>query len=134
MAAKLELGPLEMRLLGLLAGTEPRSVQAIVDSLEKEGTKLAYTTVMTVLARLHEKGLLVRVKEGRRYLYRASGRAPSFTRRLVSRIQDTLFQRDRTLPILALIDDASLSEADLKALRKRIDEKLRSNEKPRGKS
>lgn len=134
MNTKLELGPLEMRVLGLLTGAEAKPVQAIVDELDRDGTKLAYTTVMTVLTRLHEKGLVARVKDGRRYLYRVAGKAPSFAKRFVSRIQGTLFQRDPTLPILALLDDASLSEADLRTLRKRIDEKLRGGDKPRGKA
>src|SRR5262245_60820015 len=69
------LGPLEMRVLGLLAGAEPTSVQDIQAALARGGHDLAYTTVMTVLARLHDKGMVVRVKEGRRYLYRPAARS-----------------------------------------------------------
>ncbi len=36
---------------------------------------LAYTTVMTTVARLHDKGLLTRRRDGRRYIY-----APRFSR------------------------------------------------------
>ena len=58
-----ELGPLEMRILGFLDGAEPQSV---ADLRARLGNELAYTTVMTVLSRLHDKGLVVRVKEVRR--------------------------------------------------------------------
>ena len=34
------------------------------------GADLAYTTVMTVLTRLHDKGMLTRQREGRAYAYR----------------------------------------------------------------
>ena len=37
--------------------------------------EIAYTTVMTTLARLHTKGLLKRLRDGKRYLY-----SPRFTR------------------------------------------------------
>ena len=120
------LGPLEMRVLGLLAGTEPTSVQDIQAALARAGHELAYTTVMTVLTRLHEKGMVRRTKDGRRYLYRAAERAPAVTRGIVSRIQDALFPGDRARPLLALLDDESLSEKDLRALRRKIDERLRS--------
>ena len=36
-----------------------------------ESRELAYTTAMTTVARLHDKGLLSRVKNGRRYDYQA---------------------------------------------------------------
>lgn len=34
------------------------------------GADLAYTTVMTVLTRLHDKGMLTRQRDGRAYAYR----------------------------------------------------------------
>jgi predicted transcriptional regulator len=42
----------------------PADVQAAV------GGDLAYTTVMTILVRLHGKGLIVRTKRGRAFAYR----------------------------------------------------------------
>ncbi len=45
-------------------------------ALEKGGTRLAYTTVATILARLHDKHLVTRRREpcrgGERYVYRPS--------------------------------------------------------------
>lgn len=122
------LGPLEMRILGLLHPKDATSVHDIRAALTRSGDELAYTTVMTVLSRLYDKGLVVRVKDGRRYLYRLGKRAPGVTGRLVSRIQRALFPGDRAAPILALLEDDNLSAEDLRALRKRIDERLR--EKP----
>jgi predicted transcriptional regulator len=123
-----DLGPLEMRVLGLLDETEPRSVQALQKLLALAGHDLAYTTVMTVLVRLHDKGLVTRTKTGRRYLYAPAKRASGVIRNIVARLQGSLFPNDRTRPILALLDDGSLSEADLKALRKKIDERLKRRE------
>lgn len=50
----------------------PASVNVVRDRINdgrKKSDQLAYTTVMTVLARLHDKGLLDRVKDGRGYSY-----------------------------------------------------------------
>lgn len=50
----------------------PASVKTVLDRINDGRPKqeqLAYTTVMTVLGRLHEKGLLERIKAGRGYDY-----------------------------------------------------------------
>jgi predicted transcriptional regulator len=49
-------------------GLQQFAVSAVLSVIEKR-RDIAYTTVMTTLARLHEKGLLERNKEGKRYLY-----------------------------------------------------------------
>lgn len=118
------LGPLEVRVLGLLKPDRAFSVQDVQAALSDEGQDLAYTTVMTVLVRLHEKGVVAREREGRRYLYRAGTRAPGVSRGLVANLKRALFPNDPRAPLLALLDDQSLSEADLRALRRKIDERL----------
>jgi predicted transcriptional regulator len=51
-------------------------VRAVMDTLNKSAThKRAYTTYMTIMARLHKKGLLVRRREGKTDFY-----APSLSR------------------------------------------------------
>lgn len=47
------------------------SVSEVTDRLAADGRALAYTTVMTVLTRLWQKGYLDRQQEGRSYLYEA---------------------------------------------------------------
>jgi predicted transcriptional regulator len=46
----------------------PVSVREVLDRLRRDKT-LAYTTVMTVMDKLHKKGLLRRSQRGRAYLY-----------------------------------------------------------------
>lgn len=49
------------------------TVREVLDALNAAGGKRrAYTTVMTMLVRLHEKGLLVRRRDGRSDLYAAA--------------------------------------------------------------
>ena len=50
------------------SGWETFAVSDVHNILEKE-REIAYTTVMTTVSRLFDKGLLDRHKEGRRYIY-----------------------------------------------------------------
>jgi len=63
-------GSLEQDVLRALAAAgrplTPAEVRAEV------GADLAYTTVMTVLARLHDKGVLTRQRDGRAYAYQVA--------------------------------------------------------------
>ena len=65
------LGSLEAEVMEVLwAADAPQSVRIVLETLN-EGRRpaLAYTTVMTVLARLAEKGVLKRSPVGRGYVY-----------------------------------------------------------------
>ncbi len=62
-------GVLEQQVLAtILAADEPLTPAQVRDAL---GGDLAYTTVMTVLARLHDKGHVNRQRAGRAYAYTA---------------------------------------------------------------
>ena len=64
------LGPLEQRVMAQLWGHGAQSVGEVLEALNAEGGRaLAYTTVMTILVRLHEKGYLSREKVGRHFRY-----------------------------------------------------------------
>jgi len=68
------LGPLEAEVMKVLwAEQEPRSVRAVLERLNKgRNPPLAYTTVMTVMARLADKAILRRAMNGRGYVYEAA--------------------------------------------------------------
>jgi predicted transcriptional regulator len=68
------LGPLETEVMVRLWKRRSATVRDIVEDLAKT-RELAYTTVMTIMVRLHEKGLLERTREGKTYIY-----TPSHTR------------------------------------------------------
>ena len=68
------LGPLESAIMDRMWARREATVREIVDDIGKR-RDLAYTTVMTIMSRLHEKGLLVRERDGKGYLY-----SPAFSR------------------------------------------------------
>ncbi|MBW3593731.1 MAG: BlaI/MecI/CopY family transcriptional regulator [Actinobacteria bacterium] len=58
---------------GVWGADGPVSVRDLVEDLNGQRSQpLAYTTVMTVMSRLAEKGVLSRRREGRGYLYEAT--------------------------------------------------------------
>lgn len=65
-------GSLEAEVMRFLQGSEdPRTAGEVRAWLNQGEDVLAYTTVVTVLSRLYEKGLLDRVKQGRSFAYAA---------------------------------------------------------------
>ena len=92
----------------------PRSsVKEIWETLSQK-RPLAYTTVMTTMDRLYQKGLLQRVKSGKAFLY-----APRFSRRefeeiLTAEVLRGLASDTRESLISAFLD--LLSEIDPKSL------------------
>ena len=67
MAERRPMGALEAEVLDVLWHADGPVTPA--DVRTAMGTDLAYTTVMTILVRLWEKGLTERTKQGRAYAY-----------------------------------------------------------------
>ena len=66
------LGPLERKVMVRLWAGGPSTVAEVVAALnDGSASPLAYTTVMTILARLFEKGFVSRAKDGRGFRYTA---------------------------------------------------------------
>src|SRR3954466_9205816 len=112
-----------MRILGLLGENTNLSVAEVQARLARAGHEVAYTTVMTVLARLHERGLVRRERSGKRYVYQAAQRAAATKARILQRVHRALFKNERLQPIAALVE-GELSRSELEQLRQLIDEKL----------
>jgi len=75
-------GPLEVQVLEAI-WSEPRS--ATVRELHASFPRVAYTTLMTTLDRLHKKGVLLRTKIGRAYAYEARFARSEMELRLAAR-------------------------------------------------
>lgn len=67
------LGSLELAVLRALWIEHPSTVRTVLDHVNGQRDEdLAYTSVMTVLDRLHDKGLVTRARSGRAYEYEPS--------------------------------------------------------------
>lgn len=88
------LGPLAAAIVRQVTARGEASVADVVDGLR--GTQPrdhAYTTVMTVMGRLHEKGVLERDRRGRQYIYRASAPEAELVDRLSGLAVDRVVER-----------------------------------------
>ena len=65
------LGELELAVMEVVWQREPISVSDVLAVLNNDERNLAYTSVMTVMSRLAEKGWLKAEKHGRAFFYRA---------------------------------------------------------------
>ncbi len=125
-----EVGPLEMQVLGVVRSNSESSVSDIRALLKKSGQTLAYTTVMTVLVRLYNKGLLSRKKDGRQFVYETVNKKNSSPTKILERVKKSLFGTEGLRPILGLLDsEDNLSQAELEELKKAVDKKLRGLKK-----
>ncbi|MGH9346790.1 MAG: BlaI/MecI/CopY family transcriptional regulator [Vicinamibacterales bacterium] len=105
----MRLGPLERRVLEMLWS---RAGDARVRDLQPSFPEIAYTTLMTTLDRLHRKGVLDRVPDGRAFAYR-----PRVTR--------------AEAVLSFLVDEVGPLDADaLDALERLVRERRRALEEP----
>lgn len=82
---------------------------------------IAYTTVMTTVARLHDKGVLQRRRDGRRYLYRAKLDRASFAQAVASEVLESLDHGGRDAAIALLVDRvARADEGELERIQELI--------------
>ena len=116
MAERRPMGALEAEVLDVLWRSDgpvtPADVRAAM------GTDLAYTTVMTILVRLWEKGLTERTKQGRAYAYSA---VVSESDLAANRMRDALAgTSDRAATMSRFVD--GLNKREAAALRALLDE------------
>ena len=77
------LGDLEAAIMDRLwSRRRPASVRDVLEELRQE-REIAYTTVMTVMDKLHKKGLLRRQAVGKAYVYETVSSKEAYTARLM---------------------------------------------------
>ncbi|WP_026930109.1 BlaI/MecI/CopY family transcriptional regulator [Glycomyces tenuis] len=110
-------GPLESVVLEVLwDASEPLPVRRVLEVLNRDREQaLAYTTVMTVLSRLAERGVVARSKVGRGYVYRPVARdeAGIAVRRLLDDYGEAA--------LVSFVDQVGDDEALAERLRKLVD-------------
>ena len=101
------------------------AVSDVLSILEKR-RDIAYTTVMTTIVRLYDKGLLRRTRDGRRYLYSPKLTREEFLQSTAREVLDGAVGGQQALAMLAeKVSDASAAELDeLEALIRQRREEL----------
>lgn len=126
--AKLGFGELELSILKIIRECGRVTVREVYEKLGSEG---GYTTIMTVMSRMADKGELMREKEGKQYLYWIASQNESSSKSILKRIQDKIFAGKPTAMVSYLLDaDSEISDQDLEEIEKLIQK--RRSEKKRG--
>jgi BlaI family transcriptional regulator, penicillinase repressor len=127
--AAADLTNAELRVLKALWELGHGSVADVRAELGKRGQDLAYTTVMTLLGRLASKGA-VRVDKTREpFVYNAAEQRERVLRdRLRAFVRDVFDGKADSL-VLNLVEDDSITRADLRAIERRIADAERKDRK-----
>jgi predicted transcriptional regulator len=117
-----DLGSAELDILKVLWDRGPSTVREVLMRLHERGRKVAYTTVLTVLTRLEQKGVVASDRSDQAYVYR-----PRVTRERVTMARLRAMVRDfydgAAAPmVLQLMKSEKFTPADLANLQKLIDE------------
>lgn len=119
-AGRRAAGELEAAVLAVLqASGTPLAAGDVREKLaddELAYTTLAYTTVVTILTRLHAKGVLRRHKQGRAFYYAPVADQPGLAARRMARMLDA--EPDREAVLARFV--SSLSDEDEQLLRKML--------------
>ena len=92
-------------------GWEAFAVADVQRELERE-RDIAYTTVMTTVGRLYDKGLLGRRRDGRRYVYHPRMSRDQFTESMARELLGSLSGLGHEQALSLLVDQVADSDAD----------------------
>ena len=117
------------RELDVMAVLWERSSATVAEVRERLSDELAYTTVLSVLRTLEDKGHVGHRGEGKAHRYfplverRVAGRSA------LARLIDTVFNGSPELLLSQLVSDRDLSEEQIKRLRRLLDARLKADKR-----
>ena len=97
----------------------------VAEVRERLHDELAYTTVLTVLRTLEEKGHVGHREEGKAHRYVPLVARQAAGRSALTRLIDKVFNGSPELLLSQLVDDRDLSADELRRLRQLVDDRLK---------
>ncbi len=116
----------ELDVMDVLWETRTATVAEVRERLADD---LAYTTVLTVLRTLEEKGFVGHEEEGRAHRYFPRVERQAAGRSALSRMLHKLFKDSPEMLLTHLVSSGSLSEHELRRLRELVDGELAEEER-----
>ena len=114
------LGETEMEVLHHVWDLGEATVADVRERVLKD-REVAYTTIMTVLKTLAEKGYLTYRKEGRSYVYEPAEEPNAVQHSLLRRLMEKVFHGSPTALVQTLVQRENLSDAERRELKSLID-------------
>lgn len=113
--------PRELAVMSVLWRLGSASVSEVREALEED---LAYTSVLSALQTLEEKGYVRHEAEGRAYRYFPTVEAERAGGSALARIRDAIFHGSAERMFAQMVSDKKLSRADLEQMRRLLAERL----------
>ena len=116
-------GPQELQIMTVVWDRGRVTVRDVYEALRAR-RQVAYTTVMTMMGILDQKGFLKRTPgEDRAFVYEAARSRQAVRRAMVNEFLDRVFGGSANPLMLHLIEDKHVTEKDLEELRRAIKKK-----------
>jgi BlaI family transcriptional regulator, penicillinase repressor len=115
----------ELDVINVLWNAGPSTVAEVREALDDD---LAYTTVLTVLRVLEEKGHVTHESEGRAHRYRALVQRDAAASSALRRVKENLFSGSSELLLTRLVEDTPLSDDELRRMRDLLARRLGEEE------
>lgn len=113
--------PRELDVMSILWRDGSGTVAEVRASL---GDELAYTSVLSALQTLEEKGYVRHESEGRAYRYFATVEQEDAGRSALARIRDAVYQGSSEMLFAQLVSDRGLERSELERMRRLLAERL----------
>lgn len=111
----------ELEIMQVIWDLRQCTVRQVYEAL-RERRQVAYTTVMTMMKILEEKGHLVRKREARAYVYRPTQPKHRVISSMVNDFLGRVFHGSARPLVLGLIQEKKLSDEDLEEISRVIEE------------
>lgn len=109
------LTDLELEIMKVVWDSRDVTVRDIYEKLG-ERRKVAYTTVMTMMGILEQKGFVSKDDSERAYVYRSTKKRKQVIGKMVGEFVDRVFNGAAEPLLVQLIDDRQLSQEDIQRL------------------
>ena len=111
--------PAELEVLQVLWGTSSLTVREVMEQLNKKRPR-AYTSVMSLLNVMADKGLLLREPDGRAFKYSVSNTKDKTLGNLINDLVSRAFDGSKTALVAQLLEGSEPTQEELDELSKLI--------------
>ena len=117
------LTPNELEIMNIVWSHESTvTVRDVYEDMRKR-RPIAYTTVMTTMKTMEQKGYLKASQQDRAYLYRPARPKQQVVRAMVREFVDRVFNGSSRPLVLHLIEDDRFTDADLREITRMMEKK-----------
>ena len=113
--------PGELDVLKVLWDRGPATVREVMEVLNRERER-AYTSVMSLMNVMTDKGLLRREPQGRAFIYHAAAEREATLGQAVGDLLGRVFEGSASSLVAHLLEQSQVSDAELDAIRRAIGE------------